>query len=398
VRADGRGAGTVSGGVPLRRVLMTTDTVGGVWDYSLELAAGLAEHGIQADLAVLGAALDPARLRPVPGLRLHRFDCRLEWMRGCEEDLARSGAWLLALERRTRPDVVHVNGFAHAALPFAAPVLAVVHSCVPSWWRHVRGTGAPSEWDGYARRVRAGLSAAGIVTAPTRAMLEEARALYGPLPHGRVLHNGRDPRHYPPGRKEPFVLGAGRLWDEAKNMATLAAVAGRIDWPVVLAGATAHPEGGKIPLDGVRCLGALPSRELAAWFARAAVFALPARYEPFGLSVLEAAMAGCALVLGDIASLRELWSGAALFVPPDDGAALAAVLHRLTADESLRARMSDAARRRARRYTADRMTEGYLAAYSDLLAAPAAGLPPAPPAGRGAAFAAPASLPSPAER
>lgn len=374
---------------------MTTDTVGGVWDYSLELAAGLAEHGIQVDLAALGAAPEPARLRPVPGLRLHRLDCRLEWMRGCEEDVARSGAWLLALERQARPDVVHVNGFAHAALPFAAPVLAVVHSCVLSWWRHVHGAEAPAEWDGYARRVRAGLATAGIVTAPTRAMLEEARALYGPLPHGRVLHNGRDPRRYPPGRKEPFVLGAGRLWDEAKNMAALAAAAGRIDWPVVLAGATAHPEGGEIPLDGVRCLGALPSGELASWLARAAVFAMPARYEPFGLSVLEAAMAGCALVLGDIGSLRELWSGAALFVPPDDAAALAAALRLLAADQTLRARMSDAARTRAGRYTADRMTEGYVAAYSDLLAAPAAGLFPA---GRGAAFAAPASLPSPAER
>lgn len=374
---------------------MTTDTIGGVWDYSLELAAGLAEHGVSVDLAALGATPEPARLRPIPGLRLYHLDCRLEWMRDCEEDLVRSGDWLLALERRTRPDIVHVNGFAHAALPFSAPVLAVVHSCVLSWWRHVRDADAPAEWEGYARRVRAGLAAARLVTAPTRAMLDDARALYGPLPHGRVLHNGRDPRRYPSGRKEPLVLGAGRLWDDAKNVAALAAAAKRLEWPVVLAGAADHPEGGSIPLDGVRCLGALPSAELARWFARAAVFAMPARYEPFGLSVLEAAMAGCALVLGDIGSLRELWDEAALFVPPDDVEALASAIGRLAADDALRGRMSDAARTRARRYTADRMTEGYVSAYSDLLVEPAAG---SPFAGRGAATAAPAILPSPAER
>ncbi|HEV7371738.1 glycosyltransferase family 4 protein [Arenibaculum sp.] len=374
---------------------MTTDTIGGVWDYSLELAAGLAEHGISVDLAALGAAPQPARLRPIPGLRLYHLDCRLEWMRDSEEDVARSGDWLLALERRTRPDIVHVNGFAHAALPFPAPVLAVVHSCVLSWWRHVHGADAPAEWNGYAGRVRAGLAAARLVTAPTRAMLEEARALYGPLPHARVLHNGRDPRRYPPGRKEPLVLGAGRLWDDAKNVAALAAAAKHLEWPVVLAGAADHPEGGSIPLDGVRCLGALPSAELARWFARAAVFAMPARYEPFGLSVLEAAMAGCALVLGDIGSLRELWDEAALFVPPDDVEALASAIRRLAADDALRDRMSDAARTRARRYTADRMTEGYVSAYSDILVEPAAGFPFA---GRGAATAAPAILPSPAER
>ena len=46
-----------------------------------------------------------------------------------------------------------------------------------------------------------------------------------------------------------------------------------------------------------------------------------ARYEPFGLAVLEAAQAGCALVLSDIPTFRELWNGAAQFVPPGDDAA-----------------------------------------------------------------------------
>ena len=63
-------------------------------------------------------------------------------------------------------------------------------------------------------------------------------------------------------------------------------------------------------------LGRLSAGELADWYARAAIYALPARYEPFGLSALEAALSGCALVLGDIPSLREIWGDAALFVPP----------------------------------------------------------------------------------
>jgi hypothetical protein len=57
----------------------------------------------------------------------------------------------------------------------------------------------------------------------------------------------------------------------------------------------------------VRCLGPLEASELAGWMHRAAIYALPARYEPFGLSALEAAQAGCALVLGDLSSLREVW-------------------------------------------------------------------------------------------
>ena len=78
----------------------------------------------------------------------------------------------------------------------------------------------------------------------------------------------------------------------------------------------------------VRHLGHLPQSKLQAWFERAAIFAAPARYEPFGLSILEAALAGCALVLGDIPSLRENWNDAALFVPPEDSRTLEAALEK----------------------------------------------------------------------
>src|SRR3546814_4918927 len=75
---------------------------------------------------------------------------------------------------------------------------------------------------------------------------------------------------------------------------------------------------------------------MAGWLGRATFFALPARYEPFGLAVLEAALSGCALVLGDIPTLRELWDGVAAFVPPGDIEALEDVLTQLIADPDLR--------------------------------------------------------------
>jgi glycosyltransferase involved in cell wall biosynthesis len=108
---------------------------------------------------------------------------------------------------------------------------------------------------------------------------------------------------------------------------------------------------------------------MAEQFARAAVYALPARYEPFGQSVLEAALAGCALVLGDIPSLRELWEGVALFVPPDDPGALRAALESLIRDPSLRARLATDARRRALACSPDRMARGYLRVYGRVLSA-----------------------------
>jgi glycosyltransferase involved in cell wall biosynthesis len=104
--------------------------------------------------------------------------------------------------------------------------------------------------------------------------------------------------------------------------------------------------------------------------ARAAVYALPARYEPFGLSVLEAALAGCALVLGDIPSLREVWGDAALFVHPDDGEGLAEALQGLMANPAERERRAALARARALTFTPRRMAEAYLELYAALRARP----------------------------
>jgi glycosyltransferase involved in cell wall biosynthesis len=106
---------------------------------------------------------------------------------------------------------------------------------------------------------------------------------------------------------------------------------------------------------------------MANLFGRAAIYALPARYEPFGLSALEAGLAGCALVLGDLPSLREIWEGAALFVNPDDDDALASVLGDLICNGGTRAAWAARARRRALRFSARRMSAEYLAAYAALM-------------------------------
>ncbi|KJS35035.1 MAG: hypothetical protein VR70_16520 [Rhodospirillaceae bacterium BRH_c57] len=117
----------------------------------------------------------------------------------------------------------------------------------------------------------------------------------------------------------------------------------------------------------MQALGRLSAPAVARQMARAAIFASPARYEPFGLAVLEAALSGCALVLSDIPTFRELWGGAAVFVPPDDADAWAAVLDGLTRDGSRRSVLQRKAWRRGLAYSAAALTAGTLGAYGDVL-------------------------------
>ncbi len=347
---------------------MTADAVGGVWTYALELADALAESGVAVTLAVMGGGLSAEQRRQAAAssvAAVHGSALALEWMDDPWAEVDAAGDWLLGLAEEARPDVVQLNGYSHAALPWPAPTLVVAHSCVLSWWAAVRGEAAPPLWDEYRRRVTAGLAAADAVVAPTAAMRDELQRCYG-FAGGQVIPNCRSADWVVEAPKEAMVVGAGRVWDDAKNLASLDRAALRLDWPVVLAGDPSRPGGGERRLRAAHAAGALPFGELAALLGRASVFALPARYEPFGLAALEAALSGCALVLGDIPSQREVWGDAAAYVHPDDEDGLVAVLRDLSADPDQAARRGADARARAARYHPAATAAAYLDAYRRL--------------------------------
>jgi glycogen(starch) synthase len=296
-----------------KRILMTADTIGGVWTYGLELVRALAAYGIEVTLATMGARLNHGQAGEaysLSNLEIMESNFKLEWMKEPWRDVALAGEWLLDIAERKQPDLVHLNGYAHAALRWQRPVLVVGHSCVLSWWAAVRKENAPAACKQYREAVTQGLQAADLVITPSQAMLDSLREHYGHPRAGLVIPKGRDPELFKPGRKGKFILSAGRLRDEAKNVTALAQVATDLQWPVRLAGEEQHPQGASSRYHNVQMLGRLSTREMASWFSRASIYALPAHYEPFGLSALEAGLAGCILVLEDIPSLREVWGDA----------------------------------------------------------------------------------------
>jgi glycosyltransferase involved in cell wall biosynthesis len=350
-----------------RRVLMLSDSIGGVWTYSLELAAGLAERGVQTLIAVLGPTPSREQARAaatLQGVELVTTGLELEWQdrRGPAGPEAREVLFRIA--RRFGADLVHVNGFREAALGWSIPVVLVAHSDVRTWWRACRGTEPTIDWARYVEGVKAGLEAADVIVTPSRAFRFQLERLYGALPKARVVLNGRNLP--PPSPKRPrkmMILAAGRVWDDAKNIGLLERAAPYVPWPIAIAG----PIENRPRAPSVTYLGELAPEVLRQRMEGTEIFCAPARYEPFGLSILEAAAAGCALVLGDIPTLREIWQGAAVFVPIDDDARLARTLSELTEQAWLRRRYQRLAQERAYRLNRGRMVKDYLAIYGGLV-------------------------------
>lgn len=354
------------------RILMTTDTIGGVWTYALQLAEALQPHGVEIALATQGAALTQdqrAAADSLQNVRLHESEFRLEWMDEPWDDIRAAGDWLMELAATFSPDVVHLNEYSQAALPWKVPTVVVGHSCVCSWYRSVRAENAGPQWNRYVAAVQDGLRHADCVVAPTQTMLDWLQEIYGLLPRTRAIFNGLKPLPSHDIPREGLVFTAGRLWDEAKNISAVMRAADRLKWPVHAAGIP-RPEPGPLTCESknsaVRFLGRLSTDEMAVAYARASIYVLPARYEPFGLTPLEAALAGCVLVLGDIPTLREIWGTGALYVHPNDDDELVYVVNSLIDTPHLRNCFRVSALSRARELTAAVMADRYFDLYREL--------------------------------
>jgi len=264
-------------------------------------------------------------------------------------------------------DLIHANQFAAACADVDVPVVLTLHSDVLSWRRWTLGTsGVPAEWQAYVRLVREALERATCVVAVSSFLADQVHDLYGCIRDIRVIHNGWSATSTS-GSKQPITLVAGRMWDAAKNLALAARAAqGWSPGDVLVAGELRHPEAGssaEVP-PPLRPLGHLRRRALERVLDQASVYLSPARYDPFGLLPLQAAQHGCALLLADIPSYRELWNDAATFFRSDDAADLQRAWRALLADPARRVELGEAARARAAAcFSATRMAADYREVY-----------------------------------
>ena len=332
-------------------ILITTDAIGGVWSYSLALAAALPN---QCTLAVLGPEAQPHQRRAaqaIPGCTLIHTGLPLDWLSPDRATLDHATQALATLAARLGATSAHLHAPCLAAGMWPVPIVVAAHSCMATWWDALRHGPVPAGFAWHAAATREGLARANHVIAPSHAFaaaLRDTHALTRPI---EIIHNGLPPAPAITAARQAFILTAGRLYDEGKNAAVLDRAAPFVAAPIRAAGPQTGPDGAMLAATRLQLLGNLPPDDLRTLMSRAAIFAAPSFYEPFGLAVLEAAQTGAPLVLADIPTFRELWTGAAIFVPPGDAIAWADALNTLMANPANRAELGRAASSRAATYT-----------------------------------------------
>jgi glycosyltransferase involved in cell wall biosynthesis len=295
-----------------------------------------------------------------------------------ELDLESSSAYLTALVRELKPDLLHLNQLCYGCLPVETPRVVVAHGDMISWWKAIHGSEPKqTRWlNWYREAVIRGLQQASAVVAPTVWMLDTLRSCYARPRRDAVIYNGRNPIFFNPYvSKDDSVLAVGRLWDAGKQVSLLTQHEHPL--PVCIVGSDAPVTAPKIPIRAdvkvavdricVALKGPQTEAQLRALYSRASIFAATSRYEPFGMTALEAAFSRCAIVANDIPSHRELWGESALYFRANDANSLAAVIQRLSNERDLCRGYGNRAYQRAREcFTAKRMIDEYLELYQSL--------------------------------
>jgi glycosyltransferase involved in cell wall biosynthesis len=355
--------------------------IGGSERHVLELLPALHARGIDARfLGLDNTAAAPEPFYDALAARDVPFE-RVPCPRDLDPGLARRTS---SAARRFRPDLVHTH---------------LVHADVYGVYGAVRaGTGLVSTKhnddpfrSGRARYVERLLTRrAARVICITKALARFNREVVGlPGEKLRVVHYGLNAPPEPWGTRggpdlptdTRVLLAIGRLVPQ-KGLDVAVEALARVRerhsdvWLVVL---------GEGPLrDELATLAAklevgnavsLPGRvgDVAWWLRRASTLVHPARWEGFGLALLEAMLAERPVVASAVSSIPEIVvdGETGLLVPPDDAEALAAVLLDVLDHPDRAAALGAAGRARAlAEFSVERMAERTAAVYEEALSSP----------------------------
>jgi glycogen synthase len=363
-------------------VLMTTDTLNSnLWAYTRELATGLIGRGFRVTLVSFGEIPLPeqtAWMDSLRGLDYRPTAFRLDWMEEGQQDFRDSSAYVDSLLREVHPDVFHSNHLGYGSLPVSIARIVVAHGDFITWWKSVHGR-EPREsawlrW--YQRTTEQGLAGASAIVASSDWMLDALRTTYLGVMNGVVIHHGRNPVLFNPYiTKNDEVIAVGHMLDPASQLHMLA----ERHYPLPVCVVDSKPDhSAEAPVradvrfgkasEGVVMGGARSESQLRLMYSRASIYVSASCYEPSGMTIVEAALSRCALILNDIPALREIWGPAAVFFRTNDPDSLCDAVRILNSDTELRRSFANRAFNRAREcYNANRMTGNYIQLYRSVL-------------------------------
>ncbi len=363
----------------------------GIGRYARELVRALLESGEELELGLFGytfarrrASLDELGIRD-PRAELARLRIPSRWMPRFLRAIGRGVDDLVGA-----PAVYHHTQYSALRIRRAAEVVTV-HDCM---YLHDADYVERAVGERMAESVRAMVKNARRILVPSQFVGTEVVMHFGVFPNRIVvtpLGGDHFARAWPeggfPSAREPYLLTVSRVEKRKNHVRMLRAferlVAEGFPHRWVIAGAPGYGAD-----DFERALAASPARDRVDWrryvpegeilrlTAQADLVLFLSLSEGFGLPVLEAMIAGTAVLTSCVTSMPEVAGDAASFAEPTDVDAIFEEMRRVLADDELRADLVRRGRERARRFPWSETARHTLAAYRGAVLPPTEDGPP----------------------
>ena len=324
------------------RLLMTTDVKSEVWDYSLTLSKALLKH-INAEILMISMGGNPtdSQKKQLEDLNIEfqftDFSSDFSIDDKVNPDDSKIKTIFESSIKSFNPHIVHLN-HGYPDFDFDKPCVFACHANIlnKKLWNDSINRYSPLHKNllNYKQIINKSLNNADIIIAPSRFFAENIVKTFNFTKGIKIIYNGIDYKPHSCLKESPTLVTFGNMSDNIKHINLLLNMAYRLPDNIKIKIIGDSQFDRKLPKN-VEFLKNLSNFDLQEVYKNSSIYLALSNYESNGLSSMQAAYSGCAILANDIPACKELWGDCAYIFDRDDQNSLMRCINNLVENPNL---------------------------------------------------------------
>ena len=292
------------------KILMTTDVKSEIWDYSLTLSRSLLKH-FNAEISMISMGGKPTdrQKEELENLNIefqftdfqHDIFADIE----ANQDISNIKTLFENTIKEFNPHIIHLN-HGYPNFDFKTPCVFTCHDNLLN-----------KNLLNYKQTINKSLNNADIIIAQSKFTAECLMKTYNLKTGIRIIYNGIDYNPYSGSPESPTLVACENSPNPGKNINFLLNIAYKLPDNIKMK-IIVDSKPYRKPPRNVEFFTNLAGSELQAVYKNSSIYLALSNYESNGLSSIQAAYSGCAILANDLPIFKELWGDCAYIFERDN--------------------------------------------------------------------------------
>lgn len=353
------------------KLLMTTNVKNEIWDYSVILAGALLKQ-IDAEILMLSFGGEPTINQKAEAESLNVKFLFSDFSPAIFND-SEAKSLFESTVKEFNPHILHLND-CYINSDFKKPGIFTFHNDLLNKKLCNFGINNINNYNyqdnNFLKQkelINKSLNNADIIITQSRVPAEYLIKTYDLQKKIKIVYNGIDYKPYSGMRENINLLAHGNLSDRSKNISLLLNMAYKLPDNIKLKIIGDFPPERRLPRN-VEFLNNLSGEELMNVYKTSSIYIAASSYESNGISSMQAAFSGCAVLAADIPVFKELWGDCACMFEKENLNSLMKTVNNLAENRNLLEITSRNCQAKALSvYNSKRMASEYINLYKNIL-------------------------------